>query len=127
MAKKFAQTTCGLATEKSHDRISTEYVMWTTIQIKTLTEITQNYLSKESNQYLHSHYFNETISGHSKMEKGKSDCSPHYSGKRIRLPQNSAVIPNPLSNIALDNSCESSNRIVEIVTIDLQEMTDNNK
>ena len=127
MAKKFPQATRILATEKSHERISTEYVMRTKIQIKTLTEITQNYLSKESNQYLHSHYFNETISGHSKMEKEISESSLHYSRKRIRLTQNSTLISNPLSNIPLDNSCESSNTGAEVVPINLQERTDDNK
>ena len=104
-----------------------KYVMRTTTQINTLTEITQEYLSKESNQYIHSHQSNETSSSHSKMEKRKSESLPDCSRKRIRLSQNSSPISNPPSNITSDNSCESSNTGKEIVTIDLQERIDDDK
>ena len=102
-----------------------KYVMRTTTQINTLTEITQEYLSKESNQY--SHQSNETSSSHSKMEKRKSESPPDCSRKRIRLSQNSSPISDPPSNIASGNSCESSNTGMEIVTVDLRERIDDGK
>ena len=104
-----------------------KYVMRTTIQINKLAEITQNYLSKKSNQYIHSHQPKKISSSHSKMEKRKSESSPNYPRKRIRSSQNSSPISNPPSNITSDNSCELSNPGAEIVLIDLQERIDDDK
>ena len=104
-----------------------KYVMRTTIQINKLAEITQNHLSKKSNQYIHSHLPNKISSSHSKMEKRKSESSPDYPRKRIRSSQNSSPISNPPSNITSDNSCELSNPGAEIALIDLQERIDDDK
>ena len=93
-----------------------KYVMRTTIEINTLTEITQKFLSKESNEYIHSHQSNEI------SFKRKFESSPGNSRKLNRLSPNSSLISNPPSNIASDNSCESS-----IVPIDLQERIDDLK
>ena len=101
-----------------------KYVMRTTIPINKLAEITQNYLSKKSNQYIHSHQPNKISFSHSKMEKMKSESCPDYPRKRIRLSQNSSPISNPPSNITSDNSRVSSNPGAEIVPIDLQERVD---
>ena len=112
-------------------KIMTDYqlkhVIRTTTQINILIEITQDYLSEQSNRYIHSHQSNETSSSHSKIEKRKSESSPENFRKRIRLSQNSSPISNPPSNIASDNSCESSNTGMEIVTIDWQERIDDGK
>ena len=104
-----------------------KYLMRTTVQINKLAEITQNYLSKKSNQYIHSYQSNEISSRHSQMEKRKPESSPDYSRKRIRLSHNSNPISNPPSNITSDNSCELSNPRAEIVPIDLQERIDDDK
>ena len=82
------------------------YVMRTTVQINTLTEITQHYLSKQSNQYIQPHQSNKISSSHSKIEKRKSESSPECPRKLIRLSKNSSPISNPPSNITSDNSCE---------------------
>ena len=92
-----------------------------------LAEITQNYLSQKSNQYIHSHQSNKIGSSHSKMLKRKSESSPDNSRKKIELSQNSNPISNPPSNIASDNSCDSSSPGAEIVSIDLQERIDDDK
>ena len=86
-----------------------KYVMRTTTEINKLAEITQNYLSEKSNQYIYSHQSNETSSSYSKMGKRKSGSSPVHPRKLIRLSENSSPISNPLSNIASDDSCEPSN------------------
>ena len=104
-----------------------KYVMRTTIQINKLAEITQNYLSKKSNRYMHSHQPNKTSFSHSEMEKRKSESSPDYPRKQIRLSQNSSPISNPPSNITSDNSCDSSNPGAEIVPNYLQEKIDDDK
>ena len=104
-----------------------KYVMRTTTQINTLTEITQDYLSEQSNQYIQSCQSNETSSSHSKMEKRKSESPPENSRKRIRLSPNSSPISNPPSNVASDNSYESSNTGAEIVTVNWQERIDDDK
>ena len=104
-----------------------KYVMRTTIQINTLTEITEDYLSEQSNQYIHLPKSSETSSSHSKKEKRKSESSPENSRKRTRFSKNSSPISNPPSNITSDNSCETSNTGTEIVTIDLQERIDDGK
>ena len=91
-----------------------KYVMRTTVQINMLAEVTQNYLSEKSNQYIHSHQSNKTSSSHSKILKRKSESSPDYSRKLIRLSQSSSPVSNPPSNIASDSSCESSNPGAEI-------------
>ena len=83
-----------------------KYVMRTTAQINTLTEITQHYLSKQSNQYIQSHQSNEISSSHSKINKMKSESSPESPRKFIRLSKNSSPISNPPSNITSDNPCE---------------------
>ena len=104
-----------------------KYVMRTTIQINTLTEITQDYLSTQSNHYIQSRQSNETSSSHSKMEKRKSESPPENSRKRIRLSPNSSPISNPPSNVASDNSYESSNTGAEIVAVNWQERIDDDK
>ena len=60
-----------------------KYVMWTAIEINTLAEIAQNYLSEKSNQYIHSYQSNKISSSDFKMVKRKSESSPDYSKKRI--------------------------------------------
>ena len=104
-----------------------KYVMRTTIEINMLAEITQNYLSQKSNRYIHSHQSNKIGSSHSKMLKRKSESYPDNSRKKVGLSQNSNPISNPPSNIASDNSCDSSSPGAEIVSIDLQERIDDDK
>ena len=60
-----------------------KYVMRTAIEINTLAEIAQNYLSEKSNQYIHSYQSNKISSSDFKMVKRKSESSPDYSKKRI--------------------------------------------
>ena len=98
-----------------------KYVMRTTIEINTLTEITQEYLSKDSNTYIHSHQSDEI------SFKRKFESSPDNSRKLIKLSPKSSLISNPPSNIASDNSCESSDPGAEIVPIDWQERIDDDK
>ena len=81
-----------------------KYVMRTTIEINTLAEITQQYLSKKSSCYVHLFQFDKTSSSHSKMDKRKSESSPDYSRKLIRLSQNSIPNSKPPLNIASNNS-----------------------
>ena len=95
-----------------------ENVMRTTTQINRLAEITQNYLSKKSNEYVHSHQSNETSSSYYKIRKRKSGSSLVHPRKLIRLSENLSPISNPLSNIASDKSCES---------IDLRERINDDK
>ena len=104
-----------------------KYIMRTTIQINNFAKITQNYLSQKSNQYIHSHQSNKISSSHSKMGKRKSESSPDYSRKKIRLSPNSSPISNPPSNSASDSLCESSNPGVEVLPIDSQERIDDYK
>ena len=104
-----------------------KYVMRTTIQISNLAKITQDYLSQKSNLYIHSHQSNNISSSHSKMGKRKSESSPDYSRKKIRLSPNSSPISNPPSNSASDSLCESSNPGVEVLPIDSQERIDDYK
>ena len=104
-----------------------KYVMRTTIQIYTLAEITQYYLSILSNQYIHSHQSNKISSSYSKILKRKFESSPSDSRKWVRLSPNSGPISNRPSNITSDNSCDSSNPGLEIVPIDLQERIDDDK
>ena len=103
------------------------YVMRTTIEINRLAEITQNYLSKKSIHYKHSHQSNKTSSSHSKMGKRKSESSPVHSRKLIKLSENLSPISNPPSNIASDNSCDSSNPRAEIVPVCLQGRIDDDE
>ena len=113
--------------EKIMTEYQLKYVMRTTIEINALIEVTQNYLSEKSNQYIHSHQSNKISSSDFKREKRKSESSPDYSRKWIRLSQNSSPISNPPSNIASDSPCESSNPEAEIVPIDLRERIGDDK
>ena len=101
-----------------------KYVMRTTIQINRLAEITQYYLSKKSNQYIHLHQSNKISSSYSNILKRKFESSPDDSRKSIRLSPNLSPVSNPQSNIASDNSCDSSNPGAEIMPIDMQERID---
>ena len=101
-----------------------KYVMRTTIQINALAEITQYYLSKKSNQYKYSHQSNKISSSHSEILKRKSESSPNGSRKRVRLSPNSSPISSPPSNITSNNSCDSSNPGLKILSVDMQERID---
>ena len=90
-----------------------KYVMRTTIEINTLTEITQGFLREKSNRYIHSHQTNKTSFSHSKVAKRKSESSPDYSRKRIRFSPNSSP-----------TSSTPSNTGAEIMPIDSQERID---
>ena len=106
--------------EKIMTEYQLKYVMRTTIEINALIEVTQNYLSEKSNQYIHSHQSNKISSSDFKREKRKSESSPDYSRKWIRLSQNSSPISNPPSNIASGNSRESSSAGARILSKVLQ-------
>ena len=123
--------------KKQHDfkqlkKIMTEYqlkyVMRTTIEINTLANITQIYLSKKSNQYTHVLQSNKISSSNLKMGKRKSENSPGYSRKSIRLTQDSSPNSKPPSNSAPDNSYESSSPgAADIVPIGSQEVIGDDK
>ena len=98
-----------------------KYVMRTTIEINTLVEITQNFLSKKRNQYVHPHQFGKIISSLSEMEELKSEISPGDPKTLTRLPQNSSPNAKPFSNITSRNSCDLSNSGLEILPIDFTE------
>ena len=69
-----------------------KYVMRTTIEINTLAKITQNFLCKKRNQYVHRHQFGKIISS-----QLKSEISPGDPKKLTRLPQNSSPNAKPFS------------------------------
>ena len=104
-----------------------KYFMRTTIQINALAEITQYYLSEKSDQYKCSHESNKISSSYSKILKRKSESSPDGSRKRVRLSPNSSLFSSPPSNIISDNSFDSSNPGLEILSVDMQERIDDDK
>ena len=77
-----------------------KYVMRTTIEINSFAQITQNYLRKKSNRYIHSYQLGEIRSNNLKIES-----------------QNLSPISKPPSNIASGNLCDSSNPGGEIAPI----------
>ena len=87
-----------------------KYVMRTTIEINTLIEITQHYLSKKSNQYIHSHQ--------------PEDINPNNSKIDHLLPLNLSPSSKTSLNISLGNS---SNPTTDSAIFQSQELTTHSK